>query len=231
MSVKNRKSRPTKRPATRNRVIINSGYYFIATNFFLGLFNIIIGLIAGSLAITSDAIHSFIDSVSGFLIIISEKLASHHRLTDYRNRIERITTIIIALIIIAAGVHILIESIEEILEPSTPDYSVPVIIVLLASIAMKFTLARYLQDTGRRIKSTVVTASGAETMNDTWISIAVLASALFYLMTGIDIEAYVSILIAAIIIKVGLEFIFPHLSNHHHHHLESDPDHDHCKNK
>lgn len=218
-----------KERTSRNRVIIRSGYLFIATNFFLGVFNIIIGLLSGSIAITSDAIHSFIDSITGFLIVISEKLSSHHRLSQHRLKIERTTTIVIALIIIVAGLHIIVEAVEHIVEPEAPDYSVPTIIVLLASIAMKYLLASYLKRTGRDNHSDVLIASGAETMNDTWISVAVLFSTLFYLITHLDIEAYLSIVIALLIIKVGLEFIFPHLSNHHHHHLESNPDHDHCK--
>ena len=213
---------------TRSEVIVKSGYLFIATNFFLGVFNIIVGLLAGSLAITSDAVHSFIDSISGFFIIICEKLSNHRKLSDYRERIERLTTILIAIIIIVAGIDIIIESIEKILEPEAPDYSAPTFIVLIASIAMKYLLASYLKKKGESEHSTVLTASGAETMNDTWISVAVLFSAIFYLITHIDIEAYVSIIIALLIIKVGLEFIFPHLSHHHHHALESDPDHDHC---
>lgn len=218
---------PTK-ASSRSEAIVKSGYLFIATNFFLGIFNIIIGLLAGSLAITSDAIHSFIDSISGFFIIICEKLSNHHKLSDYRERIERLTTILIAIIIIVAGIDIIIESIEKILEPEAPDYSAPTFVVLIASIAMKYLLASYLKKKGRSEHSTVLTASGAETMNDTWISVAVLFSAIFYLITHIDIEAYVSIIIASLIIKVGLEFIFPHLSHHHHHALETDPDHDHC---
>ena len=93
----------------------------------------------------------------------------------------------------------------------------------------KFLLARHLKNTGKNIKSDVLIASGAETMNDTWISVAVLVSAVIYLIWHINIESYISIVIALIIIKVGLEFIFPHLSHHHHHHLEQDPDHDHCQ--
>ena len=213
---------------SRSETIVKSGYLFIATNFFLGLFNIIVGLLAGSLAITSDAIHSFIDSISGFLIIICEKLAGHQKFSNYRNRIERITTILIAIIIILAGIDIIAESIQKIISPESPDYTVPTLIVIIASIALKYLLATYLKRTGKAIKSTVLTASGAETMNDTWISVAVLISALLYLITTIDFEAYVSLVIAFVIIKVGLEFIFPHLSRHHHHHLESNPDHDHC---
>ena len=213
----------------RSQIIIKSGYLFIATNFLLGFFNIIVGLISGSLAITSDAIHSFIDSISGFLVIISEKLSNHHKLTNHSAKIERITTIAIALIIIIAGIHIIIESIEKFIAPEAPDYNIPTIIVLIASIATKFLLASYLKKAGNECQSTVLIASSAETLNDTWISVAVLVSAIIYLITKIDIEAYISIIIAILIIRVGLEFIFPHLSKHHHHHLESNRDHDHCK--
>lgn len=215
----------------RSKTIVKCGYLFIAANFLLAVLNIIIGLISGSLAITSDAIHSLIDSVSGFIIIISEKLANHHKLTDYRAKIERITTIIIAIIIIAAGIHIIIESIEKIIEPEPVGFSVWTFIVLIVSIIIKYSLAFYLKKKGKALKSGVLIASAAETINDTWISVAVLASVIIYMLFHVDIEAYVSIIIAIIIIKIGLEFIFPHISHHHHHPLETDPDHDHCGNK
>lgn len=209
----------------RSKTIVKAGYFFILTNFLLGVFNIIVGLLSNSIAIISDASHSFIDSISGLLVIISEKLSGHKKYSEKREQIERITTIIIALIIIAAGVHIVVEAIEKIIEHEDVDYNLPTIIVLAASIIAKYGLAYYLKHTGKRVKSKVLIASGAETMNDTLISVAVLISAIIYLIWHIDIEAYVSIGIALIIFKVGLEFIFPKISHHHHHHLESDTDH------
>ncbi len=216
---------------TRSKTIIKSGYLFILINFLLAVFNLIVGFLSNSLAIASDAIHSLTDSVSGFLIIISEKLANHHKFSNYRNKIERITTIIISLIIIAVGIEIIIESIKNIISPEEVEYSIPTIIVLIASIIAKYLLAKYLKSTGKAIKSNVLIASGTETMNDTWISVAVLLSAVIYLIWHIDINSYISLIISIIIIEVGLEFIFPHISHHHHHHLEQNPDHDHCGKK
>lgn len=214
---------------TRSKVIIKSGYLFILTNFLLSIFNIIVGLISGSIAIISDALHSLIDAISGILIIISEKIASHKKFASFRVKIERTTTILIALIIIFVGIHIIAESIEELIAPEEVDYSIPTITVLIASIIAKYALAIYLKNTGKNLKSKVLIASGAETMNDMIISVAVLASAIIYLIWQIDLEAYVSLAISIVIVKVGLEFIFPHLSRHHHHHLETNSDHDHCK--
>lgn len=211
--------------STRSGVIIKSGRLFVLVNFLLAIFNVIVGIISGSLAITSDAAHSLIDAVSGFIIIIAERLASHHKLADFRAKIERITTIIIALIIMAVGVHIIMESIEKFIEPETPDYTAPVIIVLIASIIAKYLLAAYLKRQGQKYRSDVLAASSVETMNDAWISVAVLISATIYLIWHIDIEAYISIIIAIVILKIGLEFIFPKISHHHHHPLDTDPTH------
>ena len=122
---------------SRSKTIQKSGYLFILTNFLLAIFNIIVGLLSNSLAIASDAIHSLTDSISGFLIIISEKLAAHHKFTQYRAKIERITTIIIALIITAVGVEIVVLSIKNIISPEEVDYSAPAIIVLIVSILLE----------------------------------------------------------------------------------------------
>ena len=213
---------------SRSKTIVNAGYLFILINFLLAVFNLLVGFLSNSLAIASDAIHSLTDSVSGFLIIISEKLANHKKLKNHRVKIERITTIVIALIIIAVGVEIIIASIKNIITPEEVDYSIPTIIVVIASVATKYLLARYLKTTGKAIKSNVLIASGAETLNDTWISVAVLVSALIYVIFKVDISSYISLAISLVIVKVGLEFIFPHLPHQHHHHLEQNPDHDHC---
>lgn len=216
---------------TRSNTIIKAGYLFILVNFLLAVFNIIVGFLSNSLAIASDAIHSLIDSISGLLIIVSEKLANHKKLSNQRAKIERITTILIALIIIAVGIELIVVSIKNIVSPEEVDYSVPTLIVLIGSIIAKYLLASYLKHAGKKVKSGVLIASGAETLNDAWISVVVLISTIIYLIWHVDINHYVSLVISLVIIKVGLEFIFPHLSHHHHHHLEQNPDHDHCGKK
>ena len=214
-----------KNDSSRSQAIIRSGYLFIAVNFLLGIINIVVGTFSSSLAITSDAIHSFIDSISGLIIIVSEKLARHHSLVTYRERIERLATVLIALIIVATGIHIIMESIETLQKGEEPEYSIPTIIILVISILLKYFLAWWLKGVGKSKKSTVLVASGAETMNDIWISVAVLTSTILFLLWHINLESYISILISFIIIKIGLEFIFPNITRHHHHHLETSREH------
>lgn len=208
----------TSRRQSRDHTIIRAGLISIVANFLLAGFKIIVGIISNSLAIISDAVHGLIDAVSGLIVIIGEKIASHERYAKNRRKIERTTTIIIAVIIIIVGIHIFIESIEKIISPEPVDYNLPTMIILVASVIVKLLLGLYLHSKGREIKADTLIAAGTEALNDFLISIAVLASAIIYLIWQLDIEAYVSILISLLIIKFGLEFIFPHFFHHHHLH-------------
>ncbi len=209
----------------RSKVIIRSGLVFILTNFLLSVFNLIVGLVSGSIAISSDAIHSLIDAVSGFIIVGCERLLKVNKFSDKRRKIERGATIIIALIIIATGVHIVIESIEKLIEPEPVEYSIWTVVVLIGSIIAKLWLAFYLRNNSRKYHSEVLSASSAETFNDMLISVAVFVSIAIYLIWRVNIEAYISLGVALVIFKIGLEFLFPRITSHHHHPLESDHSH------
>ena len=209
----------------RSKVIVKSGVIFILVNFLLAVFNLVVGLISGSIAISSDAVHSLIDAISGFIIVGCERLLKHGKFSKSRKKIERIATSIIAMIIIAAGVHISVESVEKIITPDEVEYSIWTVVVLVGSVAAKLWLALYLKNNGKKYNSDVLTASSAETFNDMLISVAVFISILIYMLFKVDVEAYISLGVALIIFKIGFEFLFPDMSHHHHHPLESDHSH------
>ena len=200
-----------------SKAVLQAGYIAIATNLLLALFKIIVGALSNSLAITSDAIHGLVDTLSGIIVVASEKLGASKKFINNHEKIEHIGAILIAIIIIAVGIHIIIESIEGIISPSEEiSYSIPTILVLICSIIAKFILGKYLKDTGTKVKSDTLIASSIETVNDSAISGAVLISIITHLLWQINIEPYVSIFIAVIIIKLGLQLIFPKISTHYH---------------
>ncbi len=204
---------------SRSKTVVRAGALFIATNFSLAVLNFVAGILSNSLAVVSNAVHNLIDSTSGFVVVISEKLATSRHFLAHRAKIERIATILVALIIIAVGAHLIIEAVEKIITPEPAAYSPLALVILVVSLVAKYALAIFLNRTGQKLGSSVITASGAETMNDVWISLAVLTSALIYLIFGVDIEAYLTLAISVVIIKIGIGFIFPRLSHHHHHHF------------
>ena len=206
-----------KSNVNHSKAVLQAGYIAIATNLLLALFKIIVGALSNSLAITSDAIHGLVDTMSGIIVVASEKLGSSKKFINNHEKIEHIGAILIAIIIIAVGIHIIIESIEGIISPSEEiSYSIPTILVLICSIIAKFLLGKYLKDTGNKVKSDTLIASSIETINDSAISGAVLISIIAHLLWQINIEPYISIVIAIIILKLGLQLIFPKIFKHHH---------------
>ena len=201
---------------SHKKAVLKAGYISITVNILLALFKIVIGAASNSLAITSDALHGLIDTLSGVIVIASEKIGSIPKFSKNHEKIEHTGALIIAIIIIIVGLHILIESIEGIISPEDAEYSAPIIIVLIASIIGKLLLGRYLRATGQKVKSDTLVASSVETINDSIISGAVLLSALIHAIFHINIEPYISIIISIIILKLGLGLIFPKIPLHHH---------------
>lgn len=203
---------------SHNKAVLHAGYIAIATNLLLALFKIAIGALSNSIAVMSDAIHGLVDTLSGIIIVVSEKLGTSKKFSNSHEKIERYGAILIAFIIIIVGVHIIIESIEEIISPSDEiAYSIPTIVVLICSLVAKLLLGRYLKNTGKKVKSDTLIASSVETINDSIISGAVLLSAIAHALWHVNVEPYISILISIIILKLGLQLIFPKLFKHHHH--------------
>lgn len=203
--------------SVHNKTVLKAGYLAIAVNLLLAVFKIAVGTISSSLAVMSDAIHGLIDTLSGIIVVVSEKLGTSKKFNKDHEKIEHIGALLIAAIIIIVGVHIFVESIEKLITPEEVEYTAPVIIVLIGSVIAKLLLGRYLKITGAKVKSDTLIASSVETINDSIISGAVLISALIYLIWHINLEAYISIIISVVIIKLGLELIFPKFFHHHHH--------------
>ena len=201
--------------SVHSKAVLKAGYLAIVVNLLLAIFKIAVGAISGSLAVMSDAIHGLIDTFSGIIVVVSEKLGASKKFNRDHEKIEHIGALLIATIIIIVGAHIFIESIEKLIAPEEVEYTTPVIIVLICSIVAKLLLGRYLKTTGTKVRSDTLIASSVETINDSIISGAVLLSALIYLIWHINLEAYISIIISAIIVKLGLELIFPKFHHHH----------------
>ena len=93
--------------AKRNRAITFAGLKGIGGNAVLVTLKIIIGLSANSIAIILDAVNNLTDILSSVLTIIGTKLAGKRADKEHpfgHGRIEYITTMVIAFIILSAGV-------------------------------------------------------------------------------------------------------------------------------
>lgn len=200
----------------REAVIVRTGIVGIVVNVLLAAFKAAVGLTANSIAVILDAVNNLTDAISSIVTIGGTKLSA--RKPDKAHplgfgRVEYLTALIVAGLVLYAGITSAVESVKKIINPATPDYSAVSLLIIAVAIAVKIFLGRYVKAKGESVNSGALKASGAGAMFDAVLSASVLASALFFIATGISLEAYVGAVISLVIIKAGIGMIVDTLND------------------
>ncbi|SDG25082.1 cation diffusion facilitator family transporter [Selenomonas sp. WCT3] len=196
--------------ADRNDIIIKTSVIGILTNVLLAAFKAAIGLAANSIAVTLDAVNNLSDALSSVITIAGTKLAG--KLPDKEHpfgygRIEYLSALVVAGIVLYAGITAAVESVKKMISPEVPDYSVTALIIIGAAVVVKIILGRFVKAQGERVNSGSLVASGSDALFDAVLSLSVLISAILFIATGISLEAYVGAVISGFIIKSGIDMI------------------------
>lgn len=194
----------------RDQVIVRTSAIGIGANLALAGFKAAVGLLSGSIAIVLDAVNNLSDALSSVITIIGTKLAGRRPDRDHpfgHGRYEYLSAIIIAVIVLYAGVTSLVESVKKIISPTTPDYAAPGLIIIAVAVLVKLALGRYVKSVGIRVGSSALTDSGRDALLDAVISASTLAAAIIFLVTRVSIEAWLAAVISLIIIRSGVEMI------------------------
>ena len=128
-------------------------------------------------------------------------------------RIEYISSLIVAAIVLYAGITALVESVKNIMNPQVPSYGKITLAVVAVGIVVKLILGKYVKSRGEKVGSVALVASGSEASFDAILSASVLVSAIVYLLWDIATEAYVGALIAVFIVKAGIDMMSETLSD------------------
>ncbi|MBR6404524.1 MAG: cation transporter [Eubacterium sp.] len=194
----------------REKKVIQTSIIGIIANIFLAVFKAAVGLMAHSVAITLDAVNNLSDALSSIITIIGTKLAAREPDKDHplgHGRIEYLTAMVIAVIILYAGVTAFIESIKKIIDPETPDYSTYSIIIVIVAIFVKIILGTYVKKVGEDVKSDSLVASGKDALFDAVISTSTLIAAIIFIVFRLSLESYLGAVIAVVIIKSGFDIL------------------------
>lgn len=199
-----------KNAGSRLKQIFRASVVAIVVNISLGVFKAIVGLISNSIAITMDAINNFTDAGSSLITILSSYFATKD--PDKKHpfgygRTEYLGTLLIAVIIIYAGVTSLAESVKSIVNPQTAEYSVVSLVIIVVAVVVKAILTIYITTIGKNAKSDSLVAAGKEALGDIAISIATVVAAFIYVFLGLSVEAWLGTIIALLILKTGVEIL------------------------
>lgn len=194
----------------RQKVIVRTSLIGIAVNILLAAFKAGVGLLSNSIAVILDAVNNLSDALSSVITIFGAKLAGRKPDKDHplgHGRIEYISALIVAAIVMYAGITSLVESVKKIIDPQKPDYSTISLVIIAVAVLAKILLGRYVKKMGEKTHSGALVASGTDALSDAALSLAVLLTALLYTFKGISLEAYVGVVISGFIIKAGYEMI------------------------
>lgn len=196
--------------AQRNKQITRTSFVGIIANVVLAAAKLVVGLTTQSIAFVLDAVNSLTDVFSSVVTIIGTKLACMRPSREHPygyGRIEYITSIAIAAIIIAAGTMSLWESAKKILHPSEPDYTTVALVIMMATVVVKIFIGVYFRRQGKAIGSGPLVASGIDALYDAILTTGTVVSAIFCMATHIDIDGWVGAIISLFIMKAGFEIL------------------------
>lgn len=194
----------------RHKKIIRTSIVGIVTNVLLAGFKAFVGILSNSIAITLDAVNNITDALSSVITILGTLIAGKRPDAKHPlgyGRTEYLSSTLIAVLVLYAGVTALVESVQKIFHPETPNYTTPVLIVVAVAVVVKVLLGKYFQAQGKKLHSDSLVNSGVDATQDSIISLATLVGALVYLFAGIRLEAYLGAIISIVIIKSGIEML------------------------
>ena len=195
---------------TRQEKIIKTSVIGIIVNLILVAFKAFVGIVTNSIAITLDAVNNLTDALSSIITIIGEKLANRPPDKNHPygyGRIEYFSSVIIAAIVLWAGITAFMESWPKIFTPDVTNYTTVSLVIIAVAIVVKLALGRYVKSVGEDINSQALVASGSDALFDSILSLSTLVAALISIFFHISLEGILGVIISIVIIKASIDMI------------------------
>ena len=218
----------TKNPKIREKYGVLGGVLGIVCNIFLFVVKLIIGLFLNAIAIMSDAFNNLTDSFSSIVSIISAKMSNKKPDKDHpfgHGRIEYISTLIVSFIIVLVGFELLTTSVEKLIAGINGDitiieFNTPFIIsmiILALSLLIKLWMYSYNKYLGKKIDSSVLLASSADSISDSLTSLSIIVAtvvgSLLLKENYFYLDSIMGIIVSIIICINGFKIVLETIKN------------------
>ena len=196
----------TENPVVRSAYGKLAGAVGIVCNLLLFAGKLLAGILSGSVAVTADAVNNLSDASSSLVTLLGFKLAERPADEEHpygHARIEYISGLVVAALILLIGAELAKSSFSKILHPETVEFSLLTLGVLIGSILVKLWMALFCRKLGRRIDSTTLLATSADSRNDVISTAAVLVGCLVGYFFDVKLDGYIGMAVALFIIWSG----------------------------
>ena len=196
--------------SVRNSYGVLGGIVGIFINLLLSITKIFIGVIVSSIAITADGFNNLSDALSSIVTIIGFKMASKPADEEHpfgHGRIEYISALIVAFLVMLVGLQFVKSSITKIITPEKITFELIPFLLLLFSIILKLWLSRFNKTIGNIINSSALKAASIDALGDVFTSSCVAISFLVSKFTSIPVDGYFGLIVALFILYSGFNLI------------------------
>ena len=165
-----------------------------------------VGLVLHSVSVMADAFNNLSDAGSSIMSLVGFKMAAKAADEDHpfgHGRMEYISGLVISFIIMMMSIELGKSSFSKIFAHDKLAFSVMTFVILGCSVAVKLWMWYFYRKLGKKINSTSLFASAADSLSDCAATGAVMLAMVFSAFTGINIDGYMGVLVALFIFRSG----------------------------
>ena len=165
-----------------------------------------VGTLLHSVSVTADAFNNLSDAGSSIISLVGIKMAEKPADAEHpygHGRVEYISALIVAFIIMEVGFTFLKDAVGKIRTPQDMNFQLISVIVLTGTISIKLWLVIFNRRLGKRINSQVLKATAADAVNDVLVSASTIISLLCWQMFGVNIDGWAGVIVALAVMWAG----------------------------
>lgn len=182
----------------------------ITCNVLLCVIKIVIGTVIHSISVMADGFNNLADATSSVISFIGVKLASRPADKEHpfgHGRFEYISALVVAFLVLQVGFSLLQSSFQKVLHPQELSFNPILVGILCVSVLLKIWLMLFNKKLGKRINSTVMMATSADSRNDIVVTSGTIISTLIVGFTGLKIDGYMGVLVSLFVMFSGIRIV------------------------
>ena len=181
----------------------------ILCNLFLFALKFVIGTLMHVVSITGDAFNNLSDCLTCIVALFGYHMSARPADKEHpfgQGRIEYLISLLAGVVIIVVGLELLRDSIDKILYPEAIVFSLPLFVILAASVLVKVWMSRFYETLGKATDNTIMLASAKDSISDVFTTSATLVSLVLAAMVpSFPIDGIAGVIVAFVVMKAGYE--------------------------
>ena len=165
------------------------------------------GLVVNSISVMADAFNNLSDAASSIIGFVGVRMAEKPADEEHpfgHGRMEYIAAFVVACLVIQVGFSLLKTAVGKILHPETLSFSAYSVGILVCSVLVKLWMASYNRKLGKKINSTVMMATAADSLGDVGATSATIVSLLVFRFFHINIDGVIGLVVSVLVLLAGV---------------------------